>query len=131
MPVWGFATVTESRSANAKVGERFYGYLPMSTLNSCCSRASGGMAAFSMTAPHRAGLAPVYNNYVLNTEDALYAPDTEALQVLFRPLFMTSFLIDDFLADNGLFRREAGDLLQRIGEDVVCGGPAAEGARAM
>jgi hypothetical protein len=52
---------------------------------------------------HRQGLAAVYNNYVLNGEDVLYAPDTEALQVLFRPLFATSFLIDDFITDAGLF----------------------------
>jgi len=98
VPVWGFATVAESRSENAKVGERFYGYLPMSTLFTLRpgKRRHGG---FLDESAHRAGLAAVYNNYVLNGEDSLYAPDTEALQVLFRPLFTTSFLIDDFLAD--------------------------------
>ena len=30
VPVWGFATVTESWSPAAAVGERVYGYLPMS-----------------------------------------------------------------------------------------------------
>ena len=49
------------------------------------------------------GSAPVYNNYVLNGEDSLYARDTEALQVLFRPLFTTSFLIDDFIAESAYF----------------------------
>lgn len=102
VPVWGFASVVESRSENAKVGERFYGYLPMSTLFKLQpgKRRHGG---FLDETPHRAGLAPVYNNYVLNGEDSLYARDTEALQVLFRPLFTTSFLIDDFLADNAYF----------------------------
>lgn len=102
VPVWGFATVTESKSPNVKVGERFYGYLPMSdefVLNPGKRRPGG----FLDESAHRQGLATVYNNYVLNGEDALYAPDTEALQVLFRPLFATSFLIDDFIADAGLF----------------------------
>jgi Protein of unknown function (DUF2855) len=102
VPVWGFATVVESSSPAAKVGERFYGYLPMSKtfVVKPGERKHGG---FSDTSAHRVGLAPVYNSYVLNGEDGLYAPETEALQVLFRPLFTTSFLIDDFVADAGYF----------------------------
>ena len=102
VPVWGFATVRESRSPSVAVGERVYGYLPMSYAFTVKAgeRKHGG---FSDISAHRAGLAPVYNNYVLNAGDALYAADTEALQVLFRPLFVTSFLIDDFLADASYF----------------------------
>ena len=102
VPVWGFATVTESRSSSVAVGERVYGYLPMSDtfVIKAGERKHGGFADVST---QRAGLAPVYNNYVLNAGDALYAKETEALQVLFRPLFTTSFLIDDFIADAGYF----------------------------
>jgi hypothetical protein len=102
VPVWGFATVTESRSTTVQAGERFYGYLPMSNEFALHpgKRRPGG---FLDESAHRRELAAVYNNYVLNGEDSLYAPDTEALQVLFRPLFTTSFLIDDFIADAGLF----------------------------
>jgi NADPH:quinone reductase-like Zn-dependent oxidoreductase len=102
VPVWGFATVTESRSPSVRAGERVYGYLPMSTAFKLKpgARRHGG---FSDESAHRAGLAPVYNNYVLNSEDALYTAPTEALQVLFRPLFTTSFLIDDFIADENYF----------------------------
>lgn len=102
VPVWGFATVTESRSPNVKAGERFYGYLPMSTTFKL-KPGPRRHGSFADESAHRAGLAPVYNNYALNGEDALYAPDTEALQVLFRPLFITSFLIDDFIADSGFY----------------------------
>jgi hypothetical protein len=99
VPVWGFATVTESRSPSVEAGERVYGYLPMSTAFKLRpgARRPGG---FSDESAHRAGLAPVYNSYTPNTEDPLYAPDTEALQMLFRPLFTTSYLIDDFLGEN-------------------------------
>jgi hypothetical protein len=102
VPVWGFATVTESRSPSVKVGERVYGYLPMSTAFKIKpgARRPGG---FSDESEHRAGLAPVYNGYTPNAEDPMYTADTEALQMLFRPLFMTSFLIDDFIADNKEF----------------------------
>jgi NADPH:quinone reductase-like Zn-dependent oxidoreductase len=102
VPVWGFATVVESRSSSVKAGERVYGYLPMSTTFKVQAgeRKNGG---FSDTSAHRAGLAPVYNRYEFNADDRLYTKDTEALQTLFRPLFITSFLIDDFAADAGYF----------------------------
>ena len=102
VPVWGFATAVESKSSAIAVGERVYGYLPMSEtfVLKPGDRKHGG---FADTHAQRAGLAPVYNNYVFNAGDPLYAPETEALQVLFRPLFTTSFLIDDFLADAGYF----------------------------
>ena len=102
VPVWGFATAIESRSPSVAVGERVYGYLPMSdTFTLTPGERKHG--SFAETAPHRAGLAPVYNSYVLNAGDPLYAAETEALQVLFRPLFTTSFLIDDFIAEAGYF----------------------------
>ena len=98
VPVWGFATVLESRSDSVTAGERVYGYLPMSTAFKLKpgARNRGG---FSDTSPHRAGLAPVYNSYLFNSEDPLYTAQTENLQMLFRPLFVTSFLIDDFVSD--------------------------------
>lgn len=102
VPVWGFATVVESKSPAANVGERVYGYLPMSyTFTVKPGERKNG--AFADQSAHRAGLAPVYNGYVFNAGDPLYARETEALQVLFRPLFTTSFLIDDFIADAGYF----------------------------
>ena len=102
VPVWGFATAVESRSPSVKPGDRVYGYLPMSdTFKLKPGERKHG--TFAETAAHRAGLAPVYNNYVFNTDDPLYSADTEAFQVLFRPLFTTSFLIDDFVADQGNF----------------------------
>jgi NADPH:quinone reductase-like Zn-dependent oxidoreductase len=102
VPVWGFATAVESRSASIAAGERIYGYLPMSD-TFVVKPGDRKHGAFADMSAHRQGLAPVYNNYVLNTSDALYSADTEALQVLFRPLFTTSFLIDDFVADAGWF----------------------------
>ncbi len=102
VPVWGFASAVESRSSAIAVGERVYGYLPMSDsfVVKPGERKHGGFADMSA---HRQGLAPVYNSYVFNAGDPLYARETETLQVLFRPLFTTSFLIDDFVADAGYF----------------------------
>ena len=43
------------------------------------------------------------NKYLRCRTDALYDRSREAELALLRPLFITSFLIDDFLADNGFF----------------------------
>jgi hypothetical protein len=52
-------------------------------------------------APHRAGLAPAYAQYLPTTGDAVYAEKREDPILLMRGLFMTSFLADDFLAEEG------------------------------
>jgi len=102
VPVWGFADVLESQCDNIQVGERFYGYFPMAThLRVIPSKVSA--AGFADASPHRAHLSAIYNYYINTTTDSSYDVDNEDLQMLFRPLFMTSFLIDDFLDDNDFF----------------------------
>ena len=106
IPVWGFADVTESRCEGIAVGERFYGYFPMATdvvLEPTRINATG----FSDGAAHRRELHAVYNHYLRCSVDPEYAPAREAEQALLRPLFVTSFLIDDFLADNAFFGASA------------------------
>jgi hypothetical protein len=58
-------------------------------------------------APHRTALPAVYNQYTRVAADPGYAVADEDQQSLFRPLFMTAFLIDDFLAESGLFGASA------------------------
>ena len=102
IPVWGFGTVLASRHPEVTVGERLYGYFPMS---SEVDLAPGKVSATSFmdTAPHRAQLHAVYNQYTRCATDPFYTADTEDVQALLRPLFVTSWLIDDFLADNDFF----------------------------
>lgn len=102
IPVWGFGTVLASRHPDVAVGERLYGYFPMS---SSVDLAPGKVSATSFydTAPHRAALHAVYNQYTRCATDPFYTADTEDVQALLRPLFITSWLIDDFLADNDFF----------------------------
>ena len=102
IPVWGFANVTESLCEGLAVGERFYGYYPMAS-HVTLTPAKVNEHGFYDAAPHRAELHPVYNQYVASRTDPLYSPATENIQALLRPLFVTSFLIDDFLADNDFF----------------------------
>ena len=51
----------------------------------------------------RGELAPVYSQYMATGADPLYAPGDEDQIMLFRPLFTTSFILDDWLAENGFF----------------------------
>ncbi len=102
IPVWGFATVVQSLHDQVEVGERLYGYYPMSSsLVVQPTRVSG--AGFSDGASHRTDLHAVYNQYLRCSADPFYTPPSEDLQALLRPLFVTSWLIDDFLADNNFF----------------------------
>ena len=102
VPVWGFADVVASESPDVGLGERFYGYFPMSS-HLKVSVGKHSAAGFTDIAEHRSHLSPIYNYYVRTANDPGYRADGEALQMIFRPLFMTSFLIDDFLEDNDFF----------------------------
>lgn len=102
IPAWGFGTVQASHCPEIPVGERLYGYFPMANT---VDLTPGRVAAGSLmdTAPHRTVLHSVYNQYTRCAADPFYTADTEDIQALLRPLFITSWLIDDFLADNDFF----------------------------
>ncbi|MDQ6640581.1 MAG: DUF2855 family protein [Pseudomonadota bacterium] len=102
IPVWGFATVSESLVSGVDVGERFYGYWPMAD-EVVLAPVRVIAAGFFDGAPHRRELPEVYNRYLRCSSDPMYRSEHESLLALLQPLFITSFLIDDFLADNGFF----------------------------
>lgn len=102
LPVWGFAVVAESQAEGVDAGRRVWGYFPAGT-HLVVEPTRAGDAGFTDAAAHRQDLAAVYNHYSWCDADPSWQADTEALQAVLRPLFTTSFLIDDFLADNGFF----------------------------
>jgi len=102
IPVWGFGTVVQSTHAAVAVGERLWGYWPMAG-SAVLQPDRVSPAGFSDAAPHRAGLHAVYNQYLRCSSDPFYTPDSEDVQAILRPLFVTSWLIDDFMADNDFF----------------------------
>ena len=107
IPVWGFGTVVQSLHPGVAVGERLYGCWPMAS-HAVLQPIRLSAGAFSDGAPHRAALHAVYNQYQRCSSDPFYTPDTEAVQALLRPLFLTAWLIDDFLVDNAFFGTTAG-----------------------
>lgn len=102
VPVWGFADVLASRHEAFAPGERVYGFWPMAT-HSTLAPQRVGPAGFMDASAHRTALPPAYNRYQRCAGDTGYRPEWEGWQALLRPMFLTSFLIDDFLADEGFF----------------------------
>ncbi len=104
VPMWGFARVERSESQGVEPGMRLYGYLPPSSYL-LVTPAEAGRHGFLDGSPHRASLPAAYQSYMATDTDPFYRVDTEDLQMLLRPLFFTSFLIDDQLFDEGLCER--------------------------
>ena len=103
IPAWGLADVVMSNHPDVQVGQRFYGYYPTSshllvTTNKISSR------GFVDNTEHRQPLPPIYNFYTNTEHDPTIRPETEDLISLFRPLFVTSFLIDDHLAKQNFYQ---------------------------
>jgi len=101
VPLWGFADVAASRVEGVREGQRCYGYLPPSG-HLLVRPERIDERGFRDASAHRAGLPTPYNAYALTTGDAAYEPEREDLQVLYRPLFFTSFMLADALVDNAL-----------------------------
>jgi hypothetical protein len=100
--VWGYAHVEESRHPDLAAGVRVYGYFPCAShLLVVPDRVIE--KGFVDAAAHRASLPSAYQGYRNVNTDPVYSADLEAEHILFFPLFFTSFLIDDFLADEGFF----------------------------
>ncbi len=104
VPMWGFAEVERSEAQGVEPGVRVYGYLPPSSYL-VVTPAHAGADGFVDGSPQRAALPSAYQRYLASDADPFYRADTEELQVLLRPLFFTSFLIDDQLVDEGLTAR--------------------------
>ncbi len=98
VPLWGFAEVVASRADGVEPGQRVYGYLPPAS-HLLVRPERAGAHGFRDGSPHRAELPAAYNSYLLTTGDPAHEPEREDLQVLYRPLFLTSFLLADQLAE--------------------------------
>jgi hypothetical protein len=102
IPVWGFADVVESLHDDLAVGTRVYGYLPMAT-ELVVTPGKMDRTGFTDTAPHRSSMASAYNRYAAHPKPAGEGPaHAEDQRMVLSPLFFTSFLIDDSVADGGI-----------------------------
>ena len=94
VPVWGFGDVVESRADGVEVGTRLYGYYPMSH-ELVVSPDKVTSRGFVDATPHRQPMAAAYNRYeIVNSSDG----DAEGRVALLKPLFITGFLLDDWIS---------------------------------
>lgn len=98
VPMWGFATVLESNHAEVKVGEKVFGYLPMAS-HLVITAGKTSPTHFFDISEKRKSISPVYDNYIRCATDPGYQVEREAWQLNYRPLFMTSFVLDDFVGE--------------------------------
>ena len=97
VPAWGYADVVASAVDGLEPGERFYGFVPMSS--HLTVRPKPGGPGFADTTEHRASLPAVYNRYLRVDPAAPFADE----QLLLRPLFGTSFVLEHFLRSSDWF----------------------------
>jgi Protein of unknown function (DUF2855) len=102
VPLWGFANVVESKIDGIKEGDRFYGYWPPSS-HLLVKPDNVSDRGFRDASDHRNDLPSIYNVYQAIGGDASYHPAREDIQIIYKPLFATSFVLDDFLADNDYY----------------------------
>jgi hypothetical protein len=102
IPVWGFGEVIASKHPGITEGERLFGYFPMAT-HLVIEAADVSKRTLRDGAAHRQGVAPVYNAYARVSFDPAFAGRQGDYQALLRPLFMLSFLVDDYLSENEFY----------------------------
>src|SRR5690348_2749080 len=102
VPVWGYARVKQSRHDGVAEGERYYGYVPMST-HVVVEPARVADGTFMDGSAHRRSLPTPYQRYQNVSKLPGYSKAAEDFHPLLIPLYATSFMIDDFLSDHDLF----------------------------
>ena len=102
IPAMGFGTVVRASHPRVVEGARYYGWFPMASHVVIEAQPTTGGTLID-SAHHRVKHAVIYRSYTPSDQDPLYGAERENQIVLLRGLFITSFLIDDFMSDNTFF----------------------------
>lgn len=98
IPAMGLGSVAESAHPDIAVGGRYFGFYPMATDVVIDATPYGN--AFRDVGAHRAEHAATYTDFRDVTADVMFRPEQADEYLLLWGVFMTSFLVDDYLADN-------------------------------
>ena len=121
LPAMGLGSVVESAHPDIAAGGRYFGFYPMSSdvviaaeprSLTAAARPEGARStdavAFRDVGAHRAQHAATYTDFHNVSTDAMFNPDKADEFLLLWGMFMTSFLVDDYLGDadaeGGVFR---------------------------
>ncbi len=105
LPVWGFGEVVASKHPKFALGDRYYGYYAMSS-HILVQPSKVNAYGFVDANPARKCNNPVYDHYSNVKTDVGYQHENEAMLSLFKPLFITSYLLNDFLQENEAYGAE-------------------------
>ena len=102
IPAMGWGDVVASAHPDIAVGERVWGFFPFSThLKIIAGKSRADQ--FHDISPHRAEYAPVYAQFDRAAANPIYEEGREDQDSLLRGLFMTSWLVEDFMNVNSAF----------------------------
>ncbi|MEM8983145.1 MAG: DUF2855 family protein [Pseudomonadota bacterium] len=96
VPAWGFATVVDSTHAEITAGSRWYGFFPIAT-HLVVEPGKVSHDGFLAADSHRRELPAAYNVYRAATPANGFVPDHDVVNMVFRPLFLTGYLIAETL----------------------------------
>ena len=105
IPVWGKGTVTHAGETDLNDGEEFYGYYPMSSYL-IIEPTKISTRGFVDGTEHRATLPSVYNQYSLMNDANGFDRRYDLHRMVYFPLFITGYVLDDYLFDNEFFGAE-------------------------
>jgi hypothetical protein len=105
IPVWGIGTVIDPGQTELRAGDEYYGYYPMASylvVKPEHLRARG----FNDGAEHRGLLPRTYNQYSLMTATNGFDREYDSHRMVYYPLFITGFILDDYLFDHNFFNAD-------------------------
>ena len=97
LPAMGLGSVAESAHPDIEPGGRYFGFFPMS--DEVVIEAEPRRSGFRDVGAHRADHAAAYTDFEAVAEDATFRAERADQYLLFRGVFMTSWLADDSLGD--------------------------------
>lgn len=102
IPAMGWGEVVATKHSEISIGERYWGWFPFST-HLKVQAGNVAQSGFSDVSEHRTEFAPVYAGFDHAASNPIYQRAREDHDSLLRGLFMTSWLVDDFMSVNDSF----------------------------
>jgi len=106
IPVWGLALVEQSTTEGLQPGDMIYGYFPMASSVVLKPSKVTNKGSFVDLTPARSTLPEIYLSYQLTKFDSFYHSSWDNEMILLRPLYITGFLLADFLSWHSFFAAE-------------------------
>jgi hypothetical protein len=102
IPAMGWGVVIASAHPLITVGERTWGFYPYSSHHKILA-GNVSETSFSDLSAHRENHAPIYSQFDRSTGNPIYDVAREDQDSLLRGLFLTSWLVEDFIDVNNAF----------------------------